>query len=529
LTEVIEVPPGAATDDVLAASVLSLTERMRRRELSPVELLEAHVRRIEEANPHLNFLVAERIAGARGEALSAEREYASSARPRPLLGIPFTVKEMIEVNGMPQTFGSELRRGRVAAGDATVVARLREAGAIVVGVTNVPEWGMWFESYNAVYGRTNNPFDIRHTPGGSSGGEGAAVGAGASVFGIGSDIGGSVRMPAAFCGVYGHKPTTGLLPLTGHYPVYAGRETRVRRSAPYVSIGTLTRSAADIAPLMRTMAGRDGIDPNAEPLAFLDPARVDWQGRRVVLLRSPVIRRAARATSDISAAVARAGRLLEARGADVVEAPDRLLQHAGDIWFAALQSVGGASFSEMLTEGRGMWLEIEVLRALARMSRYSWPALFFCIGERLGHKKERALRTALRESRRLAWRYRELLGPDAILVTPVHPRTAPRHHAAVVHPFDFLYTAVFNTLRVPATTAPCGFDRHGLPLAIQFTSTRGNDHLTIAAAALVEESTGPWRPAPVPPRNGRRSAPVRLLETGRPGRRAARTLRRQLK
>jgi fatty acid amide hydrolase 2 len=221
--------------------------------------------------------------------------------------------------------------------------------------------------------------------------------------------------------------------------------------------------------------------------------------------------------------------LFEARGADIVEAPDRLLQHAGDIWFAALQSVGGASFSEMLTEGRGMWLEIEVLRALARMSRYSWPALFFCIGERLGHKKERALRTALRESRRLAWRYRELLGPDAILVTPVHPRTAPRHHAAVVHPFDFLYTAVFNTLRVPATTAPCGFDRHGLPLAIQFTSTRGNDHLTIAAAALVEESTGPWRPAPVPPRNGRRSAPVRLLETGRPGRRAARTLRRQLK
>lgn len=511
LQNISDSPPKAGPDLLLSQRLELLLGRMRAGQLSPVELVEAHIRRIEAVNPVLNCVVAQRFDAARAEAEAAEREYAKPGAPGPLLGIPFTVKEMIEVSGMPLTFGSVGRRERCGIRDATVVARLREAGAIPLGVTNVPEWGMWFESYNGVYGRTNNPYDLQHTPGGSSGGEGAAVGSGASVFGIGSDIGGSVRMPAAFCGVYGHKPTTGLLPLTGHYPVYAGGpDGHVPKAAPYVSIGTLTRSAEDIAPLLRAMAGRDGVDPNAEPLAFMDPARVEWAGRRVLLLRSPSIRRAGITSPDLSAAVDQAGRVLEHRGADVHEAPEQLLEHAGDIWFSALQSVGSASFSDVLTDGRGMWLEFEVLRALAGRGRYSWPALFFCIGERLGRKKERALRTALREGRRLALRYRELIGTDAVLVMPVHPRTAPRHNAAVLHPFDFLYTAVFNALRVPATTAPCGFDEGGLPLAVQFTSARGNDHLTIAAAAVIEQgSDRPWRPAPVEVRaDGRRHPAV---------------------
>ena len=500
-------PQQSAPERLLSAPLERLLAQMRAGQLSPVELVDAHIRRIEAVNPLLNCVVAERFRAARAEAEAAEREYATSQSRRPLLGIPFTVKEMIEVSGMPLTFGSLRRRERRALTDATVVARLRAAGAIPLGVTNAPEWGMWFESYNGIYGRTNNPYDLRHTPGGSSGGEGAAVGSGGSVFGIGSDIGGSVRMPAAFCGVFGHKPTNGLLPLTGHYPVYdGGPDGQVPKAAPYVSNGTLTRSAADIAPLLRAMAGRDRVDPNAEPLAFLDPTRVEWRGRRVFLLRSPSIRRAAPASPDLSASVDRAGRLLEERGADVRDAPERLLEHAADVWFSALQTVGGASFAEVLTEGQGIWLELEILRALTGRARYSWPALFFCVGERLGRKKERALRSALREGRRLALRYRELLGTGGVLVTPVHPRTAPRHNSAVLHPFDFLYTAVFNALRVPATAAPCGFDERGLPLAVQFASARGNDHLTIAAAAVIEQGSNlPWRPAPIPAvSNGRR-------------------------
>jgi fatty acid amide hydrolase 2 len=479
-------------------SMSTLLRRMRSRELSPVELVEAHIRRIEQVNPQLNALVADRFAAAREEAVLAEREYAAPQRPRPLLGVPFTCKEMIALAGMPATFGSATRRDRVAHEDAAVVARLRAAGAIPLGVTNVPEWGMWFESYNAVYGRTSNPWNVAHSPGGSSGGEGAMIGAGGAVFGIGSDIGGSVRMPAAFCGVFGHKPTNGLLPLTGHHPVYAnGPDARLPRTAPYLAIGTLTRSAADIAPLMRVQSGRDGVDPNAEPLAFLSPDDVEWSGRRVVLLPAPIMKRAARSTDELSACVERAGRLLEARGADVDYAPVRLLEDAADVWFAALQSTGGATFAELLGAGQRVRLWREIPRALARRSAYSWTGLFFCVGERIGRRSDTRVRLAMRELRRLSRRFRELLGPGGLLVCPTHPRTAPRHNVALLHPFDFLYTAVFNALRVPATTAPCGFAADGLPLSVQFAATRGADNITIAAAAVVESDVGPWTPATV--------------------------------
>jgi fatty acid amide hydrolase 2 len=355
---------------------------------------------------------------------------------------------------------------------------------------------MWCESYNSVYGRTSNPHDVRRTPGGSSGGEGATVGAGGSVFGIGSDIGGSVRIPGSFCGVFGHKPTTGMLPLTGHHPVFVGgADATLPRTAPYVTIGTLTRSASDITPLMRAMAGRDGIDPNAEPVAYLNPAKVDWRGRRAVLLSHPTIARAGPTEPDQRLACERAGKLLAERGAFVTQAPERLLEHAGDAWFAALQTVGGPSFSELLGGGRRVWLELEVVKTLIGVGRYSWPALFFCIGERFGRRKEQALRAAMRETRRLARKYRELVGAHGVLVSPVYPRPVPLHNRAVLHPFDFLYTAAFNVLRVPATSAPCGFDGDGLPLAVQLTSARGNDHVTVAAASVVEAGTEPWRPA----------------------------------
>src|SRR5690606_11159411 len=190
-----------------------------------------------------------------------------------------------------------------------------------------------------------------------------------------------------------------------------------------------------------------------------------------------------------------AGRVLEERGADVILAPERLLEHAGDVWFAALQQVGGPSFAEMLGGGRPVRLPLELLLTLAGRGRYSWPALFFCIGERIGVRDEEGLRQAEREMRRLARRFAEMVGPNGVLVMPTHPRAAPVHNAAVLRPFDFLYTAVFNSLRVPVTTAPFGFDASGLPLGVQIASARGNDHVTVAAAQALEERVGPWRPA----------------------------------
>jgi fatty acid amide hydrolase 2 len=481
---------------LLQVSALNLAALVRGGEVTPLEVVDAHIARVESVNPRLNAMVAERYDEARREARAAERYIGCDAAERPLLGVPFTVKELIAAAGMPQTFGCANRRDRVARADATVVARLKAAGAILLGVTNVPEWGMWPESYNALYGRTHNPHDPTRTPGGSSGGEGAIVGAGGAVFGIGADIGGSVRMPAAFCGVYGHKPTSGMLPLTGHHPVYAdGPDAALPKAAPYVVLGPLARSAGDLELLLRVMAGGDGIDPNIRDLPVGDAGAVKWPGRRVLLLPAPRIRMARAAAPVLRDCVTAAGGVLQSLGAAVEEAPADLLLRAGDVWAAALQSTGGVRFAELLGGGERVRLSHELAAALVRKSPYSWPALLFLVAETFGRRSSRSLRRALQELDRLAQHFAELLGDDGILVMPAHPRTAPRHNAAVLRPFDFLYTAGLNALRVPATVVPMGFDGHGLPLAVQVAAREGNDHLTIAAAAALEVTQPPWRPA----------------------------------
>jgi fatty acid amide hydrolase 2 len=243
------------------------------------------------------------------------------------------------------------------------------------------------------------------------------------------------------------------------------------------------------------MAGRDGIDPNGLPMAVHDPGRVTWRGRRVVLLSDPVIARASRASAGHVAAVERAGEVLAASGAEVEHAPRRLLEQAGDAWFAALQSVGGPAFSELLADGGPFRLEVEVLRTLVGAGRYSWPALFFSIGERFGRRSEARLRQALKETRRFVRSFEDLVGVEGVLVTPTHPRIAPRHRGAVLRPLDFLYTAAFNVLRVPVTSAPAGLES-GMPVGVQLAAARGCDHLTIAAASALESALGAWCPAP---------------------------------
>jgi fatty acid amide hydrolase 2 len=490
--------------ELLQLPAMELAAAIRNGVVTPREVVDVHIACAERVNGRINALVADRFEDARREADAALRELRASGDPdlladsKPLLGVPFTVKEMIAVEGMPMTFGCRSRLGHRATRDASVVERLRRAGAIPLGVSNMPEWGMWVETYNGVYGRTNNPHDIRRTAGGSSGGEGALVAAGASAFGIGSDIGGSVRMPAAFCGTFGHKPSNGLLPLTGHYPVHAdGVEDAgsARPRSPYLAIGPLTRSARDIMPLLRVMAGPDGSDPNTDELALDDPGAVSWRGRRVLLLPAPAIRRTRRAATDLRVAVRDAGTVLEGLGAAVEEAPADLLAAAGDSWFAALQSVGGPGFAASLASGGQFRLLPELAAAVAGRGRYSWPALFFCIAERVGTRNPASLERALAEGRRLGRRYDELVGGDGVLIAPVHPRPAPRHNEPVLFPFDFLYTAVFNALRVPVTVVPTGFDAARLPLAVQVAARRGNDHLTVAAALALEAAGPAWRPA----------------------------------
>ena len=211
-----------STPSLLTLSGTRLASLIARREVTSRQAVEAHIAQLEDVNPALNAVVRRRFREARAEADAADARIARGDTDLPPFhGVPCTIKECFALTGMPNTAGLLANQANVADHDAITVARLRAAGAIPLGVTNISELCMWMESNNKVYGRTNNPYDLTRTVGGSSGGEGAIIGAGGSPFGLGSDIGGSIRMPAFFNGIFGHKPSAGLVDNGGQYPLAA--------------------------------------------------------------------------------------------------------------------------------------------------------------------------------------------------------------------------------------------------------------------------------------------------------------------
>ncbi|MFW5740001.1 MAG: amidase, partial [Myxococcota bacterium] len=238
-------------DPLLTLSATRLARMIRTRAVSSREVVDAHIRHVEAVNPALNAMVADRFEQAREEARAADERVAREdpSELPPLFGVPCSIKEAFALEGMPNTAGLVSRVGSRATTDATAVRRLRAAGAIPLGVTNVSELCMWMESDNRVYGRTRNPYDLGCTAGGSSGGEGAIIAAGGTPFGLGSDVGGSIRMPAFFNGIFGHKPTGGLIPNTGQFPIAHNEARR------YLTTGPLCRRAEDLYPLVQILAG----------------------------------------------------------------------------------------------------------------------------------------------------------------------------------------------------------------------------------------------------------------------------------
>lgn len=472
-------------DPILHAPAWRLAARIRAGALSPVDVVDAHIARIEAVNPTLNALVADRFDDARREARAAEarvRQAADRDALPPLLGVPCTIKEFLAVRGLPQTAGLVRRRDHVSTSDAEVVTRLRDAGAIVLGVSNVPEGGMWMETYNAVYGRTVNPWDPSRTSGGSSGGEAALVAAAATPFGIGSDIAGSIRIPAAMCGVIGHKPSQGLVPNTGHWPDSTGDAARM------LSTGVLGRCVRDVELVLEQIA--DGL-----------PARApdDLRGVRVVPVSSngrvkvaPVMR----------AAVERAAAALAARGAEIVELDagrwSTLFGKSLATWMAGLSAAGDqASFATLIGGDQKIRLVPEAWRILRGRPTYTAATLGLVAVERFTKPFERrALASALPVAE-LAAGLAEVLGPRGVMLHPPYSRPAPRHTQPLRTPFDAVLTALFSVAGMPGTAVPVGFDEHHLPVGVQVLGARGADRLTLAAARALEDAFGGWVPAPI--------------------------------
>ncbi|HWC25641.1 MAG TPA: amidase family protein, partial [Solirubrobacteraceae bacterium] len=361
-------------------------------------------------------------------------------------------------------------------------------GAIPLGVTNTPELCLWIETENRQYGRTNNAYSAKRTAGGSSGGEGAAIGSGGSPLGLGADIGGSIRVPAFFNGIFGLKPTPGLVPSTGHFPT-----TRTETGAFMMTLGPMARRAEDLIPMLRVIAGPDGIDPYAREATIGDPADVGIAGLRILLSEDtsfvPVSR-------EMRAARRRAAEALERAGAKVETVSLRSLRRALELYLAVLKLETGVTVSDLLVEEGSE--RVTLRSALKRKGPHTRALRLLLLSEWLTSKLPKgALRKAAAVREAFAEELIDTIG-DGVLLHPTHPRVAPRHGRTVGKPWLLTTTAVFNLAGVPVAQIPLGLNPRGLPLGVQAAAAPDRDHVAVAVALELERAFGGWVPPPEP-------------------------------
>jgi Asp-tRNA(Asn)/Glu-tRNA(Gln) amidotransferase A subunit family amidase len=478
------------SEELTRLSATELAALIRRRGVSPVEVVEAHLRRVERLNPRLNAVVTlapdalERAREAEAFVSRGARgaEASDAARGKPLLGVPVTVKDTIAVAGLPATSGSKARAGYVPKADAPAVALLKEAGAIVVGKTNTSELALDYTTDNPVFGHTNNPHDLARTSGGSSGGCAAAVAACLTAASLGSDLAGSIRIPAHFCGVAGLKPTAGRVNGLGHFPLM---------SAPYdngASLGPLARTVEDLGLLFAVLTGEAFEAGGGELEKRRSQARARLGGVRVAWYaedgRAPL-------TPETRQAVRNAAEALRSAGLSVEESRLPSVERATELWLSlfsrATQEIVAAVYRGRETEAG------PTARALLRLAAESKGTQPF--DERGAWAERERLRAEL-----LRWMER-----TPLVVAPVGAVHAFRHEEArrvevrgqALSIFRaFGHAQAFNVFDLPAACVPAGRTREGLPVGVQVVGRPCEEELVLAAARVVEEALGGWQPPP---------------------------------
>ncbi len=446
---------------------------IRDKKVSSVELVEAHLRRIQEVNPKLNAVVVSLAERAREQARAADAALAAGAHVGPLHGVPTTIKEAWETEGVECTGGTLGRVGVVAERDATVVARLRNAGAIPLGVTNTPEFSLAMESDNLVYGRTNNPHDPLRTPGGSGGGGAAIIAAGGSPWEIGGDLGGSIRVPAHFSGIAGIKPTVGRAPLTGYFPPALGFVPM------FASIGPMARWVEDLSMTLPIVSGPDGIDPSMVPVPLGDPALVDVAKLTMAFYTDNGI---VEATPETVETVRNAAKVLADAGATVEEARPAGIEQTGDLFIGLFAADGGAGFRyllEMCGTTRCHPLMEKLLGTLG-------PGVS---GAEFGQLLTR-LSLFRNEMFSFLRRYDVILCPTCAVPAIPHgscwdPETAP----------VFSYGWSYNLTGWPSVVVRCGTSAEGLPIGPQIIARPWREDVALAVALHLEVVLGGWQPA----------------------------------
>lgn len=461
-------------------SALEWLRRLAARELSARELADRYLDRIDQVDPRLNAVVAIQPDAVRAAAEAADRARATGD-DRPLLGLPVTIKDSLAVAGLPCCSGSFARRGHVPNRDATVVRRLRDAGAIPLAKTNVPEYTWSYETENAVFGRTVNPYDAARTCGGSSGGEAALLAVAASPVGIGTDGLGSIRVPSHFCGIVGIRPTSGLVPETGVWPT-----TRDTGMLDMSTPGPMGRAVEDLALLLPLVAGADGEDPFACAGPVGDYRSVDVSKLKVAFYAYDGVWRATPATEE---AVGRAARVLAGLGAEVEEAHPPPLEEVMEIAFGMMAADGGAQARADLAPAEGR--HVDQLAGLLEGLRESALSAegFFALTRRW---------IALRR------RLRAFAGAFDVVICPVAGGPAPLHGRRPGDDGDlddyrpFAHVQTYSVAGLPVVVVPAGSER-GLPIGVQVVARAFHDHVALAAGAALETALTGTRPPPPAP------------------------------
>jgi len=470
-------PFGAAQEvsqmnEIIYSSAKSLAGAIRAGGLSAREAVEAYLSRIDHVNGKLNAVVQVTADRAVAEASDADEMSAKGEFMGPLHGVPMTIKDSLDTAGVITTGGTKGRETFIPAEDSTVVARLRAAGAILLGKTNTPELTLAAETDNLVYGRTNNPYDLSRTPGGSSGGAAAIIASGGSPLDMGSDTGGSIRLPAHFCGIAGIKPTSGRVPRTGHIvPFGMGALDSLTQNGP------LARFVEDLFPLLQIIAGPDWRDPAIVPMSLRDPDEVDLSKLRIAVHTDNGVMAP---TPETAQAVERAAAALSDTGAQVEIDLPKALEISYDL-SSRLNSADGRAGTRRLLQSAGTtevhsWLSKRIVDAVP-IDVGEYTALL----EEIDRFRSEML--AFME------KYDAIVCPTCAYPAQPHGTTLDEEARRGIS-----YTGAYNLTGWPGAVVRGGTSPEGLPIGVQVVARPWREDVALAIAKHLETTLGGWQP-----------------------------------
>ncbi|CEF69595.1 Fatty-acid amide hydrolase 2 [Strongyloides ratti] len=473
---------------------------IRNKEISSYDLVKAYIDRQKQVNPYINAVVMERYEDALNEAKKIDKfliniqpdtkEYYRIVEEKPLLGVPFTLKNSIKCKEFSPISGVVCRNNCNTKADIFCkgIERWKEAGGILIASTNVPELCMWIETNNKVWGRTNNPYDIRRTAGGSSGGEGAIIASGGSLFGVGSDIAGSIRIPASHCGIFGYKNTPKSIDVTGHVPEPDDKIMNMIAQAP------MARYACDLKLICKIYMSYE------EKILLKMNDEVDINNLKFYYIEDFSYMEAQPVTKDCLQGVRSVIKMLEDYNKFAINICIDEFKYTNVLWQATLQEhtnddvTGISCYMNNFSPVKIPFLKESLKNIFNLKSDHDLGVMLwlFEFGN-IRFLQPKLKRKYIEMREKLIKRINDILGDNGILIVPGYPTVAPPHNHQLFLRMDKSYTEIFNVLGLPVITCPIFLDSSGIPVCVQIVAGKNQDRLLFTFAEVIEKKFGGWK------------------------------------